>query len=281
MAEPVIRHLPEIGVTMISRWVFNCYVIHDGGDGRPFVVDLGLPSQVPLVRAALRHHDADLADLGAAVATHGHVDHVGGLPRLQQESATAVLLPRTIRDLVDGTVPLRSPGPKQIAQILPVLADQPTDLAALRELQPLQGEIGYDGRAAHFAFEPAAWLGDGDRLPGLADWEVIHAPGHTDDATCLYHAPTRTLLSGDTVLSVGEQAWFNPEYVDARRSAATETRLRDLPVEHLLPGHGRPVAGSDVMGEALSFAERPAGASKLKALLHVLTDHAGRHQRAT
>ena len=256
MAEPVIRHLPEIGVTMISRWVFNCYVIHDGGDGRPFVVDLGLPSQVPLVRAALRDHDADLPDLGAAVATHGHVDHVGGLPRLQQESSTAVLLPRTIRDLVDGTAPLRSPGPTQIAQILPVPADQPTDLAALRELQPLQGEIGYDGRAAHFDFEPAAWLGDGDHLPGLTDWQVIHAPGHTDDATCLYHAPTRTLLSGDTVLSVGEQAWFNPEYVDGPASAATEDRFRSLRVDVLLPGHGRPLVGTDLLASASGHDDR-------------------------
>lgn len=281
MAEPVIRHLPEIGVTMISRWVFNCYVIHDGGDGRPFVVDLGLPSQVPLVRAALRSTDADLDDLGAAIATHGHLDHVGGIPTLQKQADTAVLLPATIREMVAGTVGLRSPGPKQIAQILPVLADQPTDLAALRELQPLLGQIGYDAEAIHFDLEPAAWLGDGDHLPGLPDWQVIHAPGHTDDATCLYHAPTRTLLSGDTVLSVGERAWFNPEYVDARRSAATETKLRDLPVEHLLPGHGRPVVGADVMGDALSFAERPVGASKLTALFRILTDHAGRHQHRT
>ena len=277
MADPVIRHLPELGITMISRWVFNCYVIHDGGDGRPFVVDLGLPSQVPLVADALRAHGSHLADLGAAVATHGHLDHVGGLPRLREETDTAVLLPRTIRSMLDGTTPLRSPGPKQIAQILPVLADQPTDLAALRELQPLQGEIGYDGRAIRFDLAPAAWLGDGDHLPGLADWQVLHAPGHTDDATCLYHAPSRTLLSGDSVLSVGGRAWFNPEYVDAERSASTRARLLDVPVEHLLPGHGRPVSGADVLRDACSFADRPAGASKARALVHVLTNHAGRH----
>ena len=49
-------------------------------------------------------------------------------------------------------------------------------------------------------------------------------------------------------------------------------------MEHLLPGHGRPVVGPDVMGDALSFAERPVGASKLTALFRILTDHAGRHQ---
>ena len=32
------------------------------------------------------------------------------------------------------------------------------------------------------------------------DFEVIHTPGHTLDGLCYYHAPTRTLFTGDTVL---------------------------------------------------------------------------------
>ena len=80
------------------------------------------------------------------------------------------------------------------------------------------------------------------------------------------------VFSGDSVLSVGGRAWFNPEYVDARRSAATETRLRELDVEHLLPGHGRVVTGPRLMEDSLSFAERPAGGSKLTALFRIATD---------
>jgi len=278
MTAPLIRHLPDIGVTVISRWVFNCYLIHDGGDGRPFVVDLGLPSQLPLLADELTRRGSHVDDLSSAVATHGHLDHVAGLVPLRAQADTAVFLPSTLRDIVDGTIPRRSPGPKQVAQILPVLADQPRDLDALRELKPLQGSIGYDADSAHLPFEPTAWLADHDRLPGLPDWEVIHAPGHTDDATCLYHEPTRTLLSGDSVLAYGGQAWFNPEYVDARRSAATETRLRQLDVEHLLPGHGRVVSGDRVMDHALSFAERPAGGSKTRALWRILIGDASRRQ---
>lgn len=33
----------DIGIHACSRWLFNCYVIADGGSGRPFVVDPGLP----------------------------------------------------------------------------------------------------------------------------------------------------------------------------------------------------------------------------------------------
>jgi glyoxylase-like metal-dependent hydrolase (beta-lactamase superfamily II) len=277
----VIRELPEIGVTVISKWLYNCYVIHDGGDGRPFVVDLGMPSQLLHVTSVLRSVGSDPSELGAAVATHGHADHVGGLPTLREAYGTAVHLPHAMAEMRDGTLPLRPPGIRAVAEILPVMASQPRDLYATKEIAGTMAEIGWDGKGVRLPFEPAGWLADGDRLPGLADWEVMNTPGHSDDSTCLYHRPTRTLLSGDAVLSVEGRGWFNPEFVDGRLSAQTEVRLRELDVEHLLPGHGLVVTGTDVMGTALGFAERPRERSKLKALARVLTDHAGRHARAS
>lgn len=275
--DAVIRTLPEIGITVISKWVYNCYVVHDGGDGRPFVVDLGVPSQLPLVQAELRSLGADLGDLSCAVATHGHADHVAGLPGLRAQAGTAVLLPKAIDEMRAGTRPIRPPGLRAIAQILPVMASQPTDLSATREIGRTMSSIGWDRKGVRLPFEPEAWLADGDRLPRLPDWQVLNTPGHSDDSTCLYRASTRTLISGDAVLSVDGMAWFNPEYVDGRMSVETESRLRDLDVEHLLPGHGLVVQAPSVMDEALSFAEKPARSSKLAALGRVLTNHAGTH----
>jgi glyoxylase-like metal-dependent hydrolase (beta-lactamase superfamily II) len=274
--EPVITHLPEIGVTVISKWLYNCYVIHDGGDGQPFVVDLGMPSQLPFVADALRAHGSDASELGAAIATHGHADHVGGLPTLRDAHATAVHLPQAIAEMRDGTRALRPPGLRAVAEILPVMASQPRDLVATKEIAGTMKEIGWDGKGVRLPFEPDSWLADGDHLPGLPDWQVLNTPGHSDDSTCLYHQPTRTLLSGDAVLSVEGTGWFNPEYVDGRQSVQTEARLRQLDVEYLLPGHGLVVQGPDVMGAALGFAEQPQEPSKLKALFRVLTNHAAR-----
>ncbi len=275
--DAVIRQLPEVGITVISKWLYNCYVIHDGGDGRPFVVDLGVPSQLPLVAAELRRLDADLADLSCAVATHGHADHVGGLPDLRAQAGTHVHLPKAIDEMRAGSRPIRPPGPRAMAQILPVMASQPTDLAATLEIGRTMKAIGWDRKGVRLPFEPESWLVDGDHLPGLPDWQVLNTPGHSDDSTCLHHAPTRTLISGDAVLSVEGRAWFNPEYVDGRMSVATESRLRPLDVEHLLPGHGLVVESPSVMDEALSFSESPADPSKLRALVRVLRNHAGRH----
>ena len=217
-----------------------------------------------------------LEDCTLAVATHGHVDHVAGLPRLHRDHGTATLLPEAVAAMRDGTLPRRPPGARAVAQILPVLASQPRDLGAVRDATEGGREIGWDRRGVRIPYEPAGWLRDGEHLPGLPDWQLLATPGHSDDSTALYHPPTRTLLSGDAVLTVEGRAWFTPEVVDRRAAVATESRLRELDVEHLLPGHGLAVSGPRLMEDALSSAERPQRSSKLGATWRIVRDHAGR-----
>ncbi len=273
---PVITELPEIGITVISKWLYNCYVIHDGGNGQPFVVDLGMPSQIPFVAKVLSDRGSDLSELGAAIATHGHADHVGGLPTLRDQHGTDVYLPIAIAEMRAGTRALRPPGIREVSQILPVMASQPRDLAASREVSRTAASIGWNGKEVRLPFEPDSWLSDGDHLPGLPDWQVLNTPGHSDDSTCLFHAPSRTLLSGDAVLSANGRAWFNPEFVDPELSAISEARLRALDVEYLLPGHGLVVTGSRVMTEARTHSDQPSIGAKATSLWQVLRNHAGR-----
>ena len=73
--------------------------------------------------------------------------------------------------------------------------------------------------------------------------KVIHTPGYTREAICLYHAPSRTLISGDTALSGAmaapdEQAGGADQYLASLRS------LLQLEIENILPGHGLPVAAT-------------------------------------
>ncbi len=96
-------------------------------------------------------------------------------------------------------------------------------------------------------------------MPGASGWEVVHAPGHTDDSTCLYHRDSATLIAGDAVVTQDGTAWFNPEYVDLAVARQTEEKLRSLEVRHLLPGHGRPIEAADIWVTARSCSDRPTG----------------------
>jgi hydroxyacylglutathione hydrolase len=70
------------------------------------------------------------------------------------------------------------------------------------------------------------------------EFEVIYTPGHTLDGLCLYHGPSRTLFSGDTVLPHAmaeldkEGGGRMDHYLYALRT------LRKKEIDYIMPGHG-------------------------------------------
>ncbi len=149
--------------------------------------------------------------LRTLVITHGHVDHSAGVLELLTS------YPRLGGEggvefvfHVDGPVPLKE---------------------AAREKGHRVREVG-GGEVVEVA---------GFHL------EVVATPGHTMDSICLYHRPTGTLFSGDTVLPEAVAAPDRgaggslPEYLASLR------RLRSMDISHVLPGHGRPQVGDGAL----------------------------------
>ncbi len=239
----VIDEMPDLGITRLSRWIFNCYVLRSG-DG-VVVVDAGLPRVASDLAAVL---DRVGGNLHAVVATHGHSDHVAGAAALASRHGALIWLPENTLAYLDGVKP-RTPTPAKAARIWPTMIDQPLDWRGVTGLLSGARVAGY-GTPAGMRWTgppPGGGLADGRPLPGAPDWAVVNASGHTDDSIALWNPTTRTLLSGDAVLTVRGRAWHTPEIVDAATAAATRERLEGLPVAHLLPGHGRPVHVSDTV----------------------------------
>jgi hydroxyacylglutathione hydrolase len=70
------------------------------------------------------------------------------------------------------------------------------------------------------------------------DLEVLHTPGHTLDGICLYHAPSRTMFTGDTVMPHA-MAEMDPSAGGRLDHYLYSIRtLLKKDIENVMPGHG-------------------------------------------
>jgi glyoxylase-like metal-dependent hydrolase (beta-lactamase superfamily II) len=86
--------------------------------------------------------------------------------------------------------------------------------------------------------------GDAGPLPGGGGWEWILTPGHSPGHVTVYHPGRRILITGDHVLprispNIGADLYADNPLADYLQSLR---RLRELPVELVLPSHGEPFA---------------------------------------
>jgi glyoxylase-like metal-dependent hydrolase (beta-lactamase superfamily II) len=202
----------------------------------------------------------DPAAAVAIVATHGHSDYVGGALALSSRLGLPVFLPAVTLTYLEG-VPPRTPGLAKVTPIWPTFLDQPFDPHGAADAVRGTKIAGYGAKAAMVwtGQPPVGGLRVDETLPARRSGGLSQPPGHTDDSVAFWHESSRTLLSGDATLSARGRSWFTPETVDTDAANQTAARLRDLPVAHLLPGHGRLVHGDELTASALGPAEGPRG----------------------
>ena len=71
---------------------------------------------------------------------------------------------------------------------------------------------------------------------GDRNFEVIHAPGHSNDSICLYCPEERVLFSGDTTLRImTAEGSFTPGFIKVLE------RIRRLDIDVIYSGHDEPV----------------------------------------
>jgi hydroxyacylglutathione hydrolase len=207
VAQKMIHEILPVG------WLqCNCSVLGDPETHEALVLDPG--DEVERVIEVLRRHSLTVR---AIVSTHAHIDHVGGLQKLQQATGAPVLM-------------------------------HGDDLELYRHLDEQAAWLGV-------APPPAARVdqllreGDTVRWGGYAA-SVLHTPGHTPGSVSLYLPPLAgnvevsdegkgTLFAGDTLFagSIGRTDLWGGSLEDILRSI--RDKLLVLPDQTLVyPGHG-------------------------------------------
>lgn len=180
----------------------NCSILGDEATGEAVVIDPG--DEVERVLEILERHRLRLKHI---VATHAHIDHVGGLEKLKEATGAPVLIH-------EGDLPLY----RNLAMQAAWLGVPPPGVVEIDQFLK-QGDL--------LRFGPLAL-------------EVFHTPGHSPGSLSLHMAGDHSrIFSGDTLFqgSIGRTDLWGGSYDQILRSIH-ETLLRFPDEMPVFPGHG-------------------------------------------
>ena len=209
--------------------LLRCNIWHVRGRDRDLVIDTGLGV------CSLREFARDILDKPVtAVATHAHIDHVGGHHEFDEciaHSCEARGLAKLTRE---ATLAGETFDPEDMSTLA-----IPTDenFIIFGPMLTALPHAGYE--LSTYRLQPprvTRLVEDGDVIDlGDRTLEVLHLPGHSPGSIGLYERRTATLFSGDSIYDgplIDNLA--HSDLADYRR---TMERLRMLPVAIVHAGH--------------------------------------------
>lgn len=181
----------ELDMNVIGRTMtIHPTLLYD--DNHAVLIDVGMPRELQVLRSAIERTGVAFDRIDAIILTHQDIDHVGGIQDVLEALGKPVDVFAHAEDkpYIEGEKPPIKMSRERVSQMLHRV---PEDIRKHFE--------------AIFLNPPTAKVtkvvSDGDVLPFFGGVEVIFTPGHTPGHISLYHHPTKTLITGDAIVSEG------------------------------------------------------------------------------
>ena len=198
----------------------HAYVIGQPDSKDLTLVDVGLMGKGEYKLRAIQEEGLSFADIKRVIMTHTHLDHIGCLGEIRQKIPGIELWIHEAEAL-----PLEEGDEKTVY-----------GMEAFRSMCQAQFRL----KPGDFSFPANRKLQDGEKLNigGLA-WEVLHVPGHSLGSIALYDRADKILIPGDVVYADYAIGRFDLHGGSGPILRESLTRLAELDVKILLPGHNR------------------------------------------
>ena len=209
------------GLHMFTGLFFGRVYLIEDPDGLS-IIDASIESAADKIIQQLKAAGHQPSDVKRILVTHGHPDHIGGLPKLQKMTGAEVIASAIERPVVEGTTPI----PR-------VAEDKVSGMAKL--MRPKKDET-MPGTPVNRVIEEGSTLSE--VMGGL---EVLATPGHTYGHVTFWQPEKKIAFCGDVIMRMWSLSLpFTAFTVDMEANKHSIRRLAELNAEMICFGHGNP-----------------------------------------
>ncbi len=221
----------------------NMYIVKDSASANWVLVDTGLKSSAPKIKAMAANLFGADSKPSAIILTHGHFDHTGSLVALAEEWQVPVYCHYLELPYLSGRSSYPPPDPTVdgglMAKIAWVYPKKPINVEGKLSMLPPDGSV-----------------------PFLPEWEYHYTPGHAPGHISLFRRKDRILIAGDAIVTTIQESAMSvmkqtkkvsgpPKYFtydwDAARNSVLD--LAALKPRVIATGHGKPMSGPEMQAE--------------------------------